>query len=745
MKFFRPTTPDLPLDLVADVLATQYGLEGGLTSYVSERDQNIRVVSGEAAYLFKVCTADEDEEVVDLQIQALRHVERVDSAVPIPRALPTLSGTDFGHVTSGNGTRHVVRLLSYLDGEVADRPEYDTPEFRRDTGAKLAGLDRALRGFFHSAARQDHPWDLMRVPRLLEHVDHIADESTRRKVIAILERARDETIPACVGLRHQVIHQDAHTSNLVLDPVRPTEVTGIIDFGDLVYAPLIVELAISAYLSERPDPSPHALVEIAVGFDGVTPLEEAEVDVLYDLVLARMAMSATIVAARQALFPSEYSSETDQDLVSQRIGRAVKAAPDVTDQLRRVLGFSRRSASLATAQLHARRVAFLGEHSPYFYKVPLHVVAAKGMWIEGADGKRYLDFYNNVPTVGHNHPQVVNAVSRQLGTLNTNTRYLYSVVVDYAERLTATLGHDLDVCLFVNSGSEANDVASQILKQRSETDRLLVIKGSYHGMTEAALAITGEDDSTAPNVTTIDIDRPTESLPDSLAGFFVDPALTSNGIPTIPPGVFASISREVRQRGGLVVADEVQAGFGRTGVMWGHEQQGFVPDIVTMGKPAGNGQPLGVVVTRREILDDFLKHTGLFSTFGGNPVSSAAGLAVLDVIDREGLVENSADVGAYLKDSLRELAHSQELIGAVRGNGLMVALELVTGGEKKTPAIAETAQLIELMREAGVLVGAAGMTRSVLKLRPPLIASREDVDLLVKALDSSLSRLRTTA
>ncbi|MCH8984637.1 MAG: aminotransferase class III-fold pyridoxal phosphate-dependent enzyme, partial [Acidobacteria bacterium] len=193
--------------------------------------------------------------------------------------------------------------------------------------------------------------------------------------------------------------------------------------------------------------------------------------------------------------------------------------------------------------------------------------------------------------------------------------------------------------------------------------------------------------------------------------------------------------------GGLVVSDEVQAGFGRTGVMWGHGRERFVPDVVTIGKPAGNGQPLGVVVTRREILDGFMEQTELFSTFGGNPVSCAAGLAVLDVIESEGLVANSAAVGQYLKDSLVRLAETQNLIGDVRGSGLLVGLELVSDRDNKMPAARETALLVELMREAGVLVGTAGRQRNTLKLRPPLIARPQHVDTFIKALDSSLSEV----
>ena len=316
MRFLRRNTPELPLDQVADVLVEEYGVEGDLTLFESERDQNVRVDSAERSYLFKVCNADEDEAVIDLQIQALRHIERVDPDVPVPRVLPTLTGADTASILSPNGTSHTVRLMSFREGVVAgSRPEFDTPAFRRNTGKMLARLDSALRGFFHPAARQDHPWDMSRAPLLLEYTRHIENESARRNVVSILERVRDHTLPACAPLRHQVIHQDAHTWNLVVDPGNPTEISGIIDFGDMVHGPLINELAIAAYLSERADPSPKTLVDIVAGYDALVPLESGEVDVIFDLVLGRMAINLAIGEARAALFPTS--------LPTTRIGRCL--------------------------------------------------------------------------------------------------------------------------------------------------------------------------------------------------------------------------------------------------------------------------------------------------------------------------------------------------------------------------------------------------------------------------------------
>ena len=371
MRFLRRNVPDVPLENVAGVLVEEYGIEGDLTALESERDQNLRVDTAERSYLFKVCNADEEEAVIDLQIQALRHIERVDSAVPVPRALPTLTGAATSSVDGLDGTSHTVRLMSFLDGVVAgSRPEFDTPMFRRNTGATLARLDSALRGFFHPAARQDHPWNVSQLPRLAEYTRHIENQSARRNVVSILDRVRDHSLPACATLRHQVIHQDAHTWNLVVDPENPAEIAGIIDFGDIVHGPLITELAVAAYLAGRADASPLSLLDIVAGYDAVVPLERGDVEVMFDLVLGRMAMTLIIAETRAALYPDEPAYDSEREGLPERIEDALEAASDVESSLLRVLGFSSSAGGESTSQLREDRVASLGRHSPHFYADP---------------------------------------------------------------------------------------------------------------------------------------------------------------------------------------------------------------------------------------------------------------------------------------------------------------------------------------------------------------------------------------
>jgi 4-aminobutyrate aminotransferase-like enzyme len=422
-------------------------------------------------------------------------------------------------------------------------------------------------------------------------------------------------------------------------------------------------------------------------------------------------------------------------------------------------------------QLLARRREFMGSQLYMFYDPPLHLVRGEGVWLYDAQGRAYLDVYNNVPHVGHCHPHVVEAIARQAGRLNTNTRYLYDEVLDYAERLTATLPAGLDVAAFVNSGSEAVDLAWRMSKAHTGQRGAVVMEEAYHGWTDAveALSPAGKPDSAmAPHVMTLmapdayrgryganiadraaryaaDADRAVDSLQAAglqPAAFIADPGFCTNGIHEPLSGYLGRVYDRMRAAGAVCIADEVQTGFGRTGgSMWGFAMHSVTPDIVTMGKPVANGHPLGVVVTRREIMDSFMSRTSFFSTFGGNNVACAAGMAVLDVLEKEQLQASALKVGEHLKAGLRGLMKKHDLIGDVRGMGLMIGVELVTDRKALTPATKETKRVLNLMRDHGVLVGYEGRDVNIVKVRPPMPFKIEHADQTVDAMDKALRAL----
>ena len=418
--------------------------------------------------------------------------------------------------------------------------------------------------------------------------------------------------------------------------------------------------------------------------------------------------------------------------------------------------------------LLARRARLLGPAYRLFYEAPLHPVRGEGVWLDDADGKRYLDAYNNVASVGHCHPHVVAAIARQAGVLNTHTRYLHEGVLDYAERLLATMPPALGHAMFTCTGSEANDLAMRIAKAHTKAEGLIVTRFAYHGVTESiaqaspslgrfvqlgkavrtvpppdSYRVPPEDQGKAfaAGVRAAIADLQAHGL--QPAALMVDTVFSSDGIFTDPPGFMAEAVDAVREAGGLFIADEVQPGLGRTGdAFWGFmRHEGLVPDIVTMGKPLGNGHPLAGLAVRPEVLAAFGRECRYFNTFGGNPVSMAAGMAVLDVIEREGLMAHAQRVGRHLRAGLAKLAERHALIGDVRGAGLFVGLELVTDRRARTPATAETVRIVNGLRERQVLLSATGEHANTLKIRPPLVFSEANADLLVDTLDAVLAGL----
>ena len=417
-------------------------------------------------------------------------------------------------------------------------------------------------------------------------------------------------------------------------------------------------------------------------------------------------------------------------------------------------------------ELLNRRKDLLGAAYRLFYDKPLHLVRGEGVWLYDADGRKYLDMYNNVPHVGHCHPQVVAAICEQAGKLNTHTRYLHENVLDYAERLTGKFSDPLDTAMFCCTGSEANELALRIARAATGAEGLIVADFAYHGNTKSIYEISTEDcpaEKRPPYVVTVPnpdcyrglytdaeageryaahVNEAVDTLRErgiKPAAFVVDTIISSGGIVKPAPGYLAKTAELIRAAGGLFIADEVQPGFGRTGDhFWGFEADGLVPDIVTMGKPMGNGHPIAAMVTSRALIDEFSRADGYFNTFGGNPVSCAAALAVLDVIEGENLQQNAAQLGAHIGAGLKALAQKHEVIGDVRGNGLFIGVELVADRVERSPATEITARVVNDLRERGVLTGSIGPDSNILKLRPPLVLRKAEADLMLETLDASL-------
>jgi 4-aminobutyrate aminotransferase-like enzyme/aminoglycoside phosphotransferase (APT) family kinase protein len=760
-----------------DIQASAHQLE-------SERDQNFRLRAKDGSeWVLKIANPAENPALLDMQTRALLHIAQVDPSLGIPRVKATPDGALFHEIDGADGRRFIVRVLTFLPGQLLDDATLH-PALARDVGAMAARLARALRGFFHPAARHELLWDLTQAPALRSQTHHIEDQVRRGVVEEVLDHFDVEVLPQLKMQRAQVIHNDVSGLNTLVDG---NHVTGVIDFGDLIHAPLVCDLAvpIAELTREHPDPIA-AAAEITAGYHAVTALEDDELRLIFDIASTRCAMEVAVANWRVRDHPENNKyimagapgagAQLDRmrEWGAERMYTALRRACATPVSIE-VSDFSHtRSDEDSLQSLIERRRQRLGPELELSYDDPVHVVRGEGVWLIDDTGRSLLDAYNNVPSVGHCHPAVVQALARQAATLNTNTRYLYRSVIEYADRLTATMPGDLSVCMFVCSGSEANDLAWRLAKAHTGNSGGIVMEDAYHGTTDAVYELSPADygidkgRTLAEYIATVPApdgyrgqfrrddplfaERYAACVDDAVASlntrgfapaaFYLDLVLCSNGIMIPPPGYLSTAFEKVRAAGGLCVADEVQSGFGRTGDhMWGFEAHDVVPDIVTLGKPIGNGLSMAAVVTTPEIVASLMQETDFFSTTGGNPVACAVGTAVLDVLEQEGLQERAARVGAKLRSLIIKLAEHHSLIGEVRGAGLFIGVELVRDRSTLEPAAKETKAVVNRMRELGVLIGTEGPCSNVLKIRPPLVFDENHALQLADALGQALQEL----
>ncbi|AOA59198.1 aspartate aminotransferase family protein [Acinetobacter larvae] len=422
-----------------------------------------------------------------------------------------------------------------------------------------------------------------------------------------------------------------------------------------------------------------------------------------------------------------------------------------------------------TRRLTDKRSRVLGESYRLFYRNPVHLVKGQGQYLWDADGNKYLDAYNNVASIGHCHPAVIDAVHQQMQQLNTHTRYLHETILDYSERLLATAPAEVDRAMYMCTGSEANDLAIRMARSYSGGTGIIVSQEAYHGTSDLTSGCspalgTGQglasttrlvpapDDYRHQNGDLGDwfaaqIQRQIDDMQAhgiKFAGFLADSIFSSDGVMPNPIGFLKKAVDVVHANGGVFIADEVQPGFARTGdAFWGFARHGIVPDIITTGKPMGNGIPVSGLLAKSAVMASFSDHIPYFNTFGGNPVAMAAAQAVLDVIEQEQLQAHSQKMGQLLLAELQALMAKHDCIGDVRGAGLFIGFELVSDPVLKTPDKQLALDLIEELRnQHRVLTSVAGPYGNVLKLRPPLAFQAQDIDWLVGALDQALSTLK---
>ena len=771
--------PTISASEAAQLAAEHYGLQVEAHPLPGERDANFRLTAADGrAWVLKIAPPDAPRARLTAQMAALDHLAGRLSG--LPRPVPTRSDDLLAEVPL-HGRPHPVRLLTYLPGVPlarvrAERPRSVTPWLLRHIGAFLARLDAALVDFDHPALHHPDLWDLTQAHEVIRPRLTYLPPDLKDIAATVAEDYAQKVLPLLPLLPAQAIHQDANDHNLL---IHQGNLVGLVDFGDMRHGPRVAEVAIAAAYASLDQADPlSAAAQVVAGYHAWQPLTPTEQTALPLLLLARLAVSAAIAAERAHTAPENPYLQISAAPVAQAL-RTLHALPHET--------LSARLTALCTAtalppppppaaDLLIRRRRLLGPNLSLHYRRPLHIVRGFGQYLYDAQGRAYLDCVNNVCHVGHSHPRVVAALAQQATVLNTNTRYLHENILRLAERLSATLPEPLRVWFFVNSGSEANDLALRLAWAYTGQKDVLVLEGAYHGNLSSLIAISpykfdgpggqgappwvhklplpcayrgryrhAADPARAYGEHARRVIAQIQAQGRGVAAFIAEALMGTGGQVVFPPGTLREIYRAVHAAGGVCIADEVQIGFGRVGeAFWGFQTQGVIPDIVTMGKPMGNGHPLAAVVTTPEIAQAFANGMEYFNTFGGNPVSCAVGLAVLDVIADEGLQAHAREVGATLKGWLREIAERHPLIGDVRGLGLFLGVELVRDRETLAPAAEESAALIEWAKDRGVLLGVDGPLHNVLKIKPPLPFTLADAERLATVIEEGLHHLEKT-
>ena len=733
------------------------------------------LVEGPDESLLVLRIATDPSENVDLETAMLHRLAAAGLSVP-EIVLDVDGRTDREVVVAGTTVR--ARVHRFLGGTTWRDAEV-TRAAGVAIGAALAGIHAALKGFDPPGGRRSHDWDVGDCERHRHRIPLVQDASRRRILELVMQEQAAIVVPVLRNAPSGMLHGDANDENLLLDQDR---VVGILDLGDALQGALVQDLGITlAYAAQHPDAHDLDLAAAVVeGYHGVRALDADERRVLFPLLRSRLASSALIGVARRSEADEHATWFSHEDTTWSTLERLAARSPAQGEAaLCFGLGVPVPEVPDLESLAIARR-AVIGPSLSVSYDHPLHIVRGTGSHLFAADGRPYLDLVNNVCHVGHCHPRVVEALASQAARLNTNTRYLHEGLVQYASRLAARLPDPLDTVFLVTSGSEANELALRIARAATGSNDVLVIDGAYHGHTGNCVAMSpykfdgpggggrpdwvhvapspdryrgmirgdGEDIGAAYALELATVVGEACARGRSIAAFFAEPILSCGGQVPLPRGYLAAAFAHVRRAGGLCVADEVQVGFGRVGdAFWGFELDAadggepVVPDIVVMGKPIGNGHPIGAVATTRTIAESFANGMEFFSTFGGNPVSCAVGNAVLDVIEDEGLQARARELGEHFLAGLRRLQDRHQVIGDVRGRGLFLGIEFVGDRDSLEPAADVAHAVVQSMRSRGVLLSTDGPLHNVIKIKPPMTIDRADVDMTIRALDEVLGEL----
>ncbi len=748
---------------IAEYISQQFGFTPTAIKRLAGYDNlNYRVDHGGNRYVFKTYQWDTALfDILEAETEILLHLHsKKDTATPNPIAF-----TDGSYIqkTTLDGKATICRMLSFLDGTFIGDAQHSRSIYS-SLGTFLATTDLHLSTLQNYVLRgREHVWDLNYFHLNKAFIDDIPDAHLRNVVRYFFQQYEEIVMPVLPSVRKQIIHGDANEWNIL---TTNGEVSGLIDFGDLSHSYLINEVAIAlTYFCYDKEHPLEWVSDFLRSYHAQLPLQEKELSMLYYLIAARLCTSICNSAHAKKNNPENTYATVSEKYAWAMLHKWLRINPIKAETVfRKATGFAKIQAP-TVAQALEKRHKHISDILSVSYKEPIQMERSAFQYMYDAHGNTFLDAYNNIPHVGHSHPQVVADGQRQMAILNTNTRYLNDHLANYAQKLRSYFPDTLTKVFFVNSGSAASDLAMRMAQAHTGRKKIMVTEHGYHGNTQIGIDISdykfnnkkgqGQRDyilktqipdtyngpyksEDAGHLYAQDAIEQLRKSIEPIAAFVSEPIVGCGGQVPLAPGYLKELYPAIRAQGGICISDEVQTGFGRLGdYFWGYEAQEVVPDMVILGKPIANGHPMGAVVTTEEIAASFGKGVEFFSSFGGNPVSCAIAHSVLDVIEEEGLQAAAKEVGDYYKSLFVSLKANYKAIGDVRGSGLFLGIEIIHPESGKTHQ--KLAHHIKNeLRQRHILISTDGPDDSVLKTKPPLCFTKENAREVVDAIEDIL-------
>jgi len=736
-----------------------------LTKINGYENQNFTINTKNKKYILKTYLYDSIlKEELDAESQIL---EKLIGNISIQSPVPVKTNKNtYLYVHHTEKQSYLIRIVSFLEGTFLGEITCEA-SVSYDLGIAMSKLNLELKKHHFSSLRaKKSKWDLAHFDLNKPLLKFVENESLKSRIKYFFTKYDTEVRPTLTALTPQLIHGDANEWNLLSDG---SSIKGIIDFGDMCQSYRICDIAICiTYLCYDKRHPLEWMSDFLKAYHSNDPLTAKEIHILYYLVAARLCTSLCNSARSRHLDPENVYASSSQKNAERLLNLWFKYNPILIQNMAlEAIGLKTLDSEIDAEKILNKRSLFFVKNLSLSYSEPINMKSAAFQYMYGLKGETYLDAYNNIPHVGHSHPLISEAIYKQQSTLNTNTRYLYHQLGDYAEKLLSKFPEKLCKVFFVNSGSAASDLAIRIAQAYNKRKKVLVMEHGYHGNTKIGIDISHykyankKGPGRQEHITKTDIPdtyrgeftqenaghkyaqktiQLLSGVENEVSCFISEPIVGCGGQVPLAPGYLKELYPHLKAKGIVCISDEVQTGFGRLGFdFWGFEYHGVIPDMVILGKPMGNGHPLGAVVCSAELAEEFSKGVEFFSSFGGNPVSCAVGSAVLDIIEKEQLQNNAFLVGDYYKNELIKLSKDHPCIGNVRGSGLFLGIDLVHPNTNHT--FYNLAQHVKnSFRKNHILISTDGPDDSVLKTKPPLCFNTENVDQVVTELNRALER-----